>query len=188
MGGNALTVPPPITYNRLMTDIPEKNWFVLATKPKQEVIAEQNLRKQGIEVYLPLYRRQIKVKRERVEVITPLFPGYLFARFDLAPLYSSVRYTRGVKTILGNGDRVWTLDDDKIASIRLREIDGVVVLKPRNQVFSPGETVRIDQGAFDGWEGVFQEELPDQKRALILLTNLHYSSKMIVPKSYLSHP
>lgn len=163
-------------------------WFVLSAKPKQEAVAEKHLHEQGVEVYLPLYRRRVKVKKDKLEVISPLFPGYLFARFDLAACYSQVRYTRGVKAILGSGDRVWTIADDKIAAIRARETDGLVQLRPKETEFHPGDPIRIDQGAFDGWEGVFQEELPDQQRALILLTNLHYSSTMIVLKSYLTRP
>ena len=43
----------------------------------------------------------------------------------------------------------------------------------------------IDEGDFEGWEGIFQEELPDRERAIILLTNVKFSSKLILPKKYL---
>ena len=51
--------------------------------------------------------------------------------------------------------------------------------------FRKGDRILIDEGDFEGWEGIFQEELPDRERAIILLTNVQFSSKLILPKKYL---
>lgn len=160
-------------------------WFIISTKPKQEFVAERNLKRLGVEVYLPIYFKKIKKNKEKVEVIAPLFSGYLFAQFDINDLYHSVIYTRGVKTVLGNREGLWTIDGHKIADIKLRENNGVVVLKKSKQNFKKGDRILIDEGDFDGWEGIFYEELPDRQRAVIMLTNVGYSSKLIVKKRYL---
>ena len=163
----------------------EDPWFVIHTRPRQESVAERSLRSLNIPVYLPLYYARIKRNKTKIPRLVPLFKGYLFARFPVESLFHKVRYCRGVKTVLGGKHGLWTIDDVLIQSIRQREKDGVVELIKRPHRFSRGDVIRVDEGDFDGWEGVFYEELPDNERAVILLTNVHFSSKLIVPKSYL---
>jgi transcriptional antiterminator RfaH len=162
------------------------SWFIISTKPKQEFLAEKSLKSLGANVYLPLYQKKIKKNKEKKEVISPLFSGYLFAQFSVIELYHKVRYTRGVKSVLGNNEGLWTINDKKIEDIRLREDnDGIVTLVRREEKFKSGDRILIDEGDFDGWEGIFFEELPDNERAVIMLTNVSYTSKLIVLKKYL---
>jgi transcriptional antiterminator RfaH len=168
-----------------MKDFPGSEWFIVNSKPKQEFDAEKHLRTLGIDVYLPIYNKKIKKNRVKVDRIAPLFSGYLFARFDIHECYQKVRYTHGVKTILGCNESLWTLADEKIQDIKSRENNGLVVLRRRQDHFRPGDRILIDEGDFEGWEGIFQEELPDCERAMILLTNVQFSSKLILPKKYL---
>lgn len=163
----------------------EDPWFIINTKPKQEFVAEKNLKSLGVIVYLPVYKKKIKKDKKKVEVISSLFSGYLFAKFSVNQYYHKVRYTRGVKLVLGNNEYLWTIENGKIKDIKSRERSGVVVLKRRKNNFKKGDNILIDEGDFDGWEGIFFEELPDKERAIIMLTNVRYSSKMIVPKKYL---
>ena len=161
------------------------NWFVINSKPKQEFVAQAGLESLGLSVYLPLYKKLVKKDKVKFPVIAPLFGGYLFAQFSLFDHYHKVRYTRGVKVVLGNKEHVWTIGDDKIDDIRSREVNGIVQMRKKQNAFHPGDQVIIDEGDFDGWEGVFQQELPDKERAIILLTNLNFSSKLIIPKKFL---
>ncbi|MCP5050749.1 MAG: hypothetical protein GY940_26535 [bacterium] len=169
------------------SDIDTRSWFIISTKPKQEFLAEQSLKSLGADVYLPLYSKKIKKNKEKIEVISPLFSGYLFAQFSVVELFHKVRYTRGVKSVLGNNECLWTITSQKIDDIRCREDNGIVTLKPREDNFKCGDKIMIDEGDFDGWEGVFYEELPDNERAIIMLTNVSYTSKLIVLKKFLRH-
>jgi len=168
-----------------MKESKANDWFIINTKPKQEFCAEKHLLTLGIPIYVPVYKKKVKKDKEKIEVLTPLFSGYLFAQFDIPEFYQKVRYTRGVKAILGHDEYLWTIADEKIADIRSRECQGVVVLTRKENHFHKGDRILIDEGAFDGWEGIFQEELADRERAIILLTNVSYSSKLILPKKYL---
>jgi len=168
-----------------MKDIPGSDWFIVNSKPKQEFDAEKHLRTLPIDVYLPVYNKKIKKNRIKVDRVSPLFSGYLFARFDLHEHYQKVRYTRGVKAILGSNEYLWTIADEKIQDIKSRESNGLVVLRRREDHFRKGDRILIDEGDFEGWEGIFQEELPDRERAIIMLTNIQFSSKLILPKKYL---
>ena len=88
--------------------------------------------------------------------------------------------------VLGNNEYLWTIGSDRIEDIKSREKDGVVILKKRKEIFSKGDKITIDEGDFEGWEGIFYEELPDRERAIIMLTNVKFSSRLIVPKKYLT--
>ncbi|MCK5003904.1 MAG: hypothetical protein KAS21_02400 [Candidatus Aminicenantes bacterium] len=164
---------------------PELLWYILSIKPKQEQSVIKNLNIMGVESYLPLYKKKKKVKKEKTDVIVPLFPGYLFCRFDFDDHYQKIRYTRGVKKVLGNKQSLWIIDKDKVEDIKKREEDGLVIMKKVEENFKPGMNIIVDEGDFDGWEGIFHEDLPDEKRAVILLTNVNFTTKLTLPKEYL---
>jgi len=167
------------------SDIDKSSWFIVSTKPKQEFVAKQSLKSLGAEVYLPLYHKKVKKNKEKLDVVSPLFSGYLFAQFSIIDMYHKVRYTRGVKSVLGNSNCLWTINNNKIQDMRERENNGIVTLSRREPDFKSGDKILIDEGDFDGWEGVFYEELPDNQRAIIMLTSVSYSSKLIVLKKFL---
>jgi len=121
----------------------------------------------------------------KTDVVVPLFPGYLFCKFEFDEHYQKIRYTRGVKKVLGNKQSLWVIDNEKIEDIRKREEDGLVIMKKKEEQFEPGARIIVDEGDFDGWEGIFHEDLPDEKRAIILLTNVNYTTKLTLPKEYL---
>ncbi|HSQ35330.1 MAG TPA: transcription termination/antitermination NusG family protein [Candidatus Binatia bacterium] len=168
-----------------MKDNGGSDWCIIQSKPKQEFSAEKNLNMLGISVYLPVYMKKIKKNKLKVDRLAPLFSGYLFARFPVYEFYQKVKYTRGVKNILGYNEYLWTIADEKILDIKSRENNGIVLLRRREESFQRGDRIFIDEGDFEGWEGIFQEELPDRERAIIMLTNVKFSSTLILPKKYL---
>ena len=60
--------------------------------------------------------------------ITSLFPGYLFACFDLQQRYFEVRYMPGVQGIVSAGNDPLTVPVAVIDEIRSRGTNGVVAL------------------------------------------------------------
>ncbi len=168
-----------------MKDNDGGDWCIIHSKPKQEFCAEKNLKLLGINVYLPVYIKKIKKNKVKLDRVAPLFSGYLFAQFPIYDFYQKVKYTRGVKNILGYNEYLWTIAAEKILDIKSRENNGIVVLRKREDAFQKGDRIFIDEGDFEGWEGIFQEELPDRERAIIMLTNVKFSSKLILPKKYL---
>jgi len=160
-------------------------WYILSIKPKQEDSVRKNLDILGVEYYFPLFKRKKKVKKTKTDVVVPLFPGYLFCRFIFDEHYQKIRYTRGVKRVLGNKQSLWVMDDEKINDIRQREEDGLVVMKKVEKTFEKGAPIVVDEGDFDGWEGIFLEDIPDEKRAVILLTNVNFTTKLTLPREYL---
>lgn len=160
-------------------------WYILSIKPKHEQTVIKNLDILGVESYSPLYKRKKKIKKTKRDVVVPLFPGYLFCKFEFDEHYQKIRYTRGVKKVLGNKQSLWVIDDDKVEDIKKREEDGLVIMKKVEEKFEPGMPIIVDEGDFDGWDGIFFEDLPDEKRAVILLTNVNFTTKLTLPRKYL---
>jgi len=78
------------------------NWYAVYTKPKSEEIVSQKLRQTGIEVYNPKLRLKKYIRNQYREVIEPLFPCYIFGRFETEKYHWMITYTRGVKKIIGD--------------------------------------------------------------------------------------
>lgn len=98
--------------------------------------------------------------------ISPLFPGYLFVRFEAAALLAKVQLTRGVHRVVGFGEYATAVGDDVVALIRSRiGEDGFVRLAP----LRPGDPVQIMDGPLRSLEGIFERSSKSHDRVLILL-------------------
>jgi transcriptional antiterminator RfaH len=105
-------------------------WYAVSTKPHQEKLAESHIKQCGIECFLPLLKERKIIRRTRKTVIEPLFPGYLFARFDLAKHYRAVSYATGVRKIVEFGSGPVELDATMIDAIKERLNNGYVTRMP----------------------------------------------------------
>ena len=110
----------------------------------------------------------------------PLFPGYLFARFDVESHYRAVHYSQGVRGVVGFGSDPAKVDEEMIESIRSRLEDGCMILP--SPLFKPGQMVRIQEGPFEGLEAVFEREMPAQERVVLLLKSLSYQARVLIDR------
>ena len=107
---------------------------------------------------------------------------YLFTCIPVFPSdYCLVKYTRGVKSIVGANHPV-VVPDEIITSIMDRMDDGMVKMKAPN--FVKGEKVLIKNGPFDGLEGIFEADLKGTERVSILLSNI--SARVVVDRAMLA--
>lgn len=155
------------------------NWFAVHTKPRQESMAETSLQREGIETYYPKLRRRRTIRRVRKWVTGPLFPCYIFARFDAVQSHRLVKYANGVTNIVNFGGKPAIVADVIIATIRDHAENDVVVIAPPK--FHPGELVEIQDGPFRGLQGIFEREMADQERVVILLQVLAGGARIQVP-------
>ncbi|MCI0529834.1 MAG: hypothetical protein L0Y56_20515 [Nitrospira sp.] len=153
-------------------------WYVVNTKPKQEKLVEMNLRQLGIETFYPQIQQHKVIQGKRQVVCGPLFPGYLFARFNLDLHYRAVKYARSVRKLVAFGSAPATVDEMIIEAIRARVQNGYVTVSPPS--FRPGQMVRIDQGPLRGLEAVFKQQMSSQQRVVLLLRTISYQARVIV--------
>ena len=152
------------------------HWYTVSTKPHQERQAELHIKQCGIECFLPLLKTSKIIRRTRKTVINPLFPGYLFAQFELERHYRAVSYATGVRKIVEFGAGPVELDVIIIDAIKERLNDGYVT--PQSERFKMGQIVHIKDGPLTGFEAVFMREMTDRNRVLLLLNTLGLHAKL----------
>jgi transcriptional antiterminator RfaH len=154
------------------------NWYVVNTKPHQEDLAELTLQRLGVETFSPRLKQSKLIGQRRLTVTGPLFPGYLFARFSLDTRYRAVCYAQGVRKIVAFGPEPSVVDEKIIDSIKSNLQEGYVTVQ--RPLFTAGQTVRIQEGPFRGFEAVFVHEMSDQQRVVLLLQALSYQARVVV--------
>src|SRR3990172_4205624 len=80
------------------------HWVCVKTNRYKEKWVTQQLSDSCDEVFLPLPPQKKKAPRQFKWVIEPLFPCYLFARFDREQAVARVRSTLGVATLLSTSE------------------------------------------------------------------------------------
>lgn len=149
----------------ILPDGRRPQWFCIQTKRKYEDFATYNLEKKGIRVYSPKIEEHIVRNYRNVQRIVPLFPSYIFAKFDLLREHNKARWTPGVKQILSNRRGPIQIEDEII--------DGIAVALEQ-KTFGPtelktGDMVTVSSGSFQGLNGVFQYYTSGEARVRVLL-------------------
>jgi transcriptional antiterminator RfaH len=157
-------------------------WYVVHTKPRQEVRAQENLARQGYDCFMPMMAVQ-KIRRGKwVEDAECLFRRYLFIRLVAGQSnFAPIRSTRGVSGLVHFGTQPAVVPDTVVEALR-------TLPTPEQPMFKAGDMVTITEGAFAGIaaEFVALRQMPDGEiRALVLLELLSKLQKIAVPAAVL---
>jgi transcriptional antiterminator RfaH len=94
----------------------ERVWYCLRSHPKHEHIAAAHLRLlEGVHVFCPRIRFKRSTRQGIAWVTEAMFPGYLFASFELTEMHRQVRYARGVSAIVRFADRYPAIEERALA-------------------------------------------------------------------------
>lgn len=133
----------------------KERWYLVYCKPRQESTAQRHLTRQGYTTYLPLMRERRRRLARRVAVVAPMFPRYLFIRLNReTDNWAPIRSTIGVVSVVRFGQAAAAVPDDLIALFRQRE-DAEGIQQLPAEEFRQGTKVRITDGGFAGYEGIF---------------------------------
>ena len=158
------------------------HWFVIHTHPKQETRAERNLQAWNIETFCPKLKQRQRhpFTDEPIYVIKPLFPLYIFARFNAGVSLYKMSLTRGVNSVVSFGDSPTPVTDDIIAAIRERVMsDGLIHPGKSLRI---GDKIEIDNGPLNSIVGVLEQELNDSERVMVLLSAINYQCRVLVSR------
>ncbi|MFA6172863.1 MAG: transcription termination/antitermination NusG family protein [Kiritimatiellales bacterium] len=143
------------------------HWLCVRTQPKREHIAAGRLELlAGVEVFCPRIRFQRNTKRGRVWFEEALFPGYLFARFDVFTMLRAVSSAYGVRGLVRFSGECSQVPDFVVDALR-READGVIVIQ--ESALKAGDEAVIADGAMRGLRAVVTQVLPGGERVKILM-------------------
>jgi len=152
----------------MASDSAQKRWYLVYSKPRKEELARVNLERQGYPAYLPMMRTPRRKLGRRVIRVEPMFPRYLFIHLDTeTDNWAPIRSTLGVVSLVRFGMLPSAVPDDLIASLRERDNASGIQDVPLN-TFERGQRVRIEEGPFMGYEGIYLAQT-GQERVHILL-------------------
>lgn len=162
------------------TGTTERSWYLIMSKPRQEMTARENLERQGYEVYLP----RLQVRRRRngkfVCVVEAMFPRYLFIHLDQTlDNWAPIRSTYGVSGMVSFGFKPARIDDQLIEALMQCEDESGIQVIPEMEL-SAGDSVRVVEGVMAGYQGIFQAKT-GRERVVILLEVAGKSTAVEVP-------
>jgi transcriptional antiterminator RfaH len=177
-GGKEQRMQDTIDIQRAMNDAINSDdrcsWYAIHTKPCQEERTVDNLTAWKVETMVPWLE-----KRRGLGSRQPLFPSYIFARFDAAQMLHKISFTRGVSYVVSFGGTPAVIPGDIISTIRARmDEQGIVRIAPSVR---PGDRVVIQAGPLQTFIGIFEKELTGNERIQILLTSVAFSARVEVP-------
>jgi transcription antitermination factor NusG len=127
---------------------PERAWWVLHTKPRQEKSLARRLHEAKMPFYLPLVGRRTRIRGKVVTSYNPLFSGYVFLLGQERERVAALATNRVVHALpVHDQDRLW----DDLAQIR-RLIETGAPITPEDRL-EPGTEVLIKSGVLAGLRG-----------------------------------
>jgi transcription antitermination factor NusG len=170
------------TIGRVAPGASAASWFALQVKTTHEKRVASLLDHKGYEHFLPLYTEKRRWSDRIKEVELPLFPGYIFCRFEQNSCLGILK-TPGVYRIVGVGNMPAAIDEQEIAAIQLALSSGLGV-QP-HPYLTTGQRVRIDGGSFCGVEGLIVD-IRRRDRLILSVTLLQRSLALEIDSAWVT--
>jgi transcriptional antiterminator RfaH len=145
---------------------PASRWRLVRTQPRRELTAEEQLRRQGFEVFLPKTIKTVRHARRLRTQLAAFFPGYLFVSIDLArDRWRSVNGTFGVSHLVMRGETP--------AAVPAGVVEDLIGCSDQLGLYrtpspQPGQKVRILTGPFSNHIALVQRmDGPGRVRLLL---------------------
>ena len=146
-------------------------WYVLRTMPRQEHLAEKELRQDGFETFFPTVGRPSQSDNKPD---TPLFPGYLFLRCDPeADGWPAFRMAHRVIGWVRFGGVIPSLPEAAIAAIAVQVENSGQGLWRR---FEKGEKVFVNSAGLECFAEVLEATKSPRSRSKVLL---HFMGRLV---------
>lgn len=161
---------------------PPAAWYALQVKSRKEAYVASQIESQGIQCLLPLYKSIRKWSDRVKELEQPLFPGYLFCKFDFQNRRPIVT-TPGVLHVVGYGRTPIPVAEQEIQALQLAISSGMP--KQPWPYLEVGQRVRVIYGTLTGLEGVLVN-MKGNHRVILSVSLLQRSVAMEVEASWLT--
>ena len=114
----SVSLPSPSSFLPHLEDCDNKHWFAVYTCVNQEKRVAERFQDREIECFLPTYETlRVWKNRQRVKVVSPLFPTYLFVCIESRDR-TRVLQAPGVLHIVSNNRQPLPLPDPEIEFLR----------------------------------------------------------------------
>ena len=156
-----------------------KEWFILQFKSNSHHLAAKNLNRQGFETFLPLHDTSSRRLSRFINTSKPLFPGYMFIKFDRAESkWHKINNTYGVSRLVTFNSTLKPLPSTVVDSLmQLYDLSGKSL--PIKKL-KKGDQVKVLKGPFANFIATVETYETDQ-RIWILMDLMGRKTKMHTP-------
>ena len=160
-----------------------KEWFILQFKSNSHHLAAKNLNRQGFETFLPLHETTSRRLSRFINTSKPLFPGYMFVKFDRAEsTWHKIDSTYGVSRLITFNSILKSIPTSFIDSLMKRyDLSGKLL---PIQKLKKGDQVTVLKGPFANFIATVEKYEADQ-RIWILMDLMGRKTKIITPSDAL---
>jgi transcription antitermination factor NusG len=151
MGSTELEKASPTECSSLPMEYVTPKWYAAYTSANHEKRVAQQLARQSVKHYLPLYQSVRRWKDRRVKLELPLFPGYVFVQIALRDRLRVVQIP-GVVRLVGFNGMPTALKEEEIEALR-KGLERGMSAEP-HPYLTTGRRVRVKHGPLAGLEGV----------------------------------
>ena len=139
-----------------------KEWFILQFKSNSHHLAAKNLKRQGFETFLPLYETTSQKLSRFVNVSKPLFPGYMFVKFDRTEsAWHKIDSTYGVSRLITFNSILKSIPTVFVDHLMKRyDLSGKLIPL---QKLKKGDQVTVLKGPFAKFIATVEEYESDQR-------------------------
>ena len=160
-----------------------KEWFLLQFKSNSHRLAAKNLNRQGFETFLPLNNATSRKASRFINSTQPLFPGYMFVRFNKAETeWHKINSTYGVSRLITFNSILNSISTSFIDSL-MKRYDLSGKLLPM-QKLKKGDQVKVLTGPFADFIATVEKYEADQ-RIWILMDLMGRKTKITTPSDAL---
>jgi transcriptional antiterminator RfaH len=124
-------------------------WYCIQHQPARGETAALELIRQGFEVWHPLRPATVRHARKVTQVLRPVFPGYIFVRFDVQrDRWRCIVSTRGVHRLFySSPETPWPVRPGIIEALQAEQAAAGSLDRPADSLIRAGATVRINPGS-----------------------------------------
>ena len=154
----------------------DEKWYVLGSlRRNQELKIRDELRRDHLECFVPLYYVIKKVKGTRQRMLVPAIPGLMFIQGTLDHLKEAISnrkyglYLR--KSTFSNKENYLTVSDHEMQnfiSFTTQAGEHISYYRPEEIQLRPGDKIRVNGGLYNGLEGVIQRIKGKRNKHLIV--------------------
>jgi len=163
-----------------------KRWLAVYCKPRQELVAQENLLRQGYHTYLPRIQMKRRLRGKWNEKIEALFPRYIFIRVDpVKKSIAPVRSTQGVVGLVHFGSQPATVSEAVMETLLQHEDPDSGLHQGGGPQFNAGQSIKLVDGPLAGMEGVFIQQ-DSEKRVMVLLDFLGKANKVRIDRDLIN--
>ena len=160
-----------------------KEWFILQFKANSHHQAAKNLNQQGFKTFLPLRHSTSRKTSRFISTSKPLFPGYMFVRFDKTETeWHKINNTYGVSRLITFNSILKYIPTSFIDSL-MKRYDSSGKLIPISKL-KKGDQVTVLTGPFANFIATVEKYEADH-RIWILMDLMGRKTKIQAPSDAL---